>query len=271
MKIDSVTLIYFSPTRTTQKVLGAIARGVGVSKVEKINLTRPQARQADLLPVESDLLVIGMPVYEERVPGFLWPLLESLQGRGQPALAVAVFGNVGYGIVLQQLSDLLQRKGFLPFGGGAFVGEHSFTHAELPVAPKRPERNDLQAAEEFGRRAAEKLAEFESAVQVPAARLPGHLPLQARILPENSARWFVEVPQISNGSCTGCGACVKACPVEAIDAVNFFVDETKCVRCFACVRSCYAGSREIKLKIPWLVKMNLHSAVVNKRENEVFW
>ena len=271
MKIDSLTLMYFSPTRTTQKVLGAIARGTGAGKVEKVNITRPLTRQANLQPVTSDLLVIGMPVYEERVPGFLWPLLETLQGRGQPALVVAVYGNVGYGIVLQQLSELLKRKGFVTFGGGAFIGEHSFTHAGLPIANKRPDRNDLQTAEDFGREAAAKLAGYETAEKIPAVQLPGHLPLQARILPENSARFFVEVPQISNGSCTGCGACVKTCPVGAIDAQSFFVDETKCIRCFACVRSCYANSREIKLKIPWLVKWNLHSAMVNERRNEVFW
>lgn len=40
--------------------------------------------------------------------------------------------------------------------------------------------------------------------------------------------------------CTGCGACVEICPVEAIslEAGKAKVDEDKCVECGVCVGEC---------------------------------
>ena len=44
MKISSVKLAYFSPTKTTQKILEALTQGVGAEDVEHINLTPPDSR-----------------------------------------------------------------------------------------------------------------------------------------------------------------------------------------------------------------------------------
>ena len=40
--------------------------------------------------------------------------------------------------------------------------------------------------------------------------------------------------------CTGCGACVDVCPVEAITVKNdvAVVDEAECVECGACADEC---------------------------------
>jgi len=40
--------------------------------------------------------------------------------------------------------------------------------------------------------------------------------------------------------CTGCGACVEACPVEAITLRDgkAHVDDDKCVECGVCVDEC---------------------------------
>ena len=42
-------------------------------------------------------------------------------------------------------------------------------------------------------------------------------------------------------SCTGCGACVRACPVHAILGKRgqaHVIDQRACIRCGACVQSC---------------------------------
>jgi Fe-S-cluster-containing hydrogenase component 2 len=46
--------------------------------------------------------------------------------------------------------------------------------------------------------------------------------------------------QVDKDSCSGCGACVDACPVDAIsmdgDCAN--VDADECIDCGACVGEC---------------------------------
>ena len=46
--------------------------------------------------------------------------------------------------------------------------------------------------------------------------------------------------QVDVEKCTGCGACVDACPVDAITVENDIavVDEAECVECGACAEEC---------------------------------
>ena len=46
--------------------------------------------------------------------------------------------------------------------------------------------------------------------------------------------------KVDKDTCTGCGACVDACPVEAIKIVDdvAVVDATACTECGACVDAC---------------------------------
>lgn len=246
------TLVYFSPTHTTQKVLRAIAAGMGLGQVVEVNLTTPAARSNLPPAITSDLLLLGMPVYEEHIPTILLPILNKLSGRGQPAVVVAVYGNVGFGVALREMAALASESGFRVVAGAAFTGEHSFSHDKLPVAAGRPDQRDLQTAQSFGARIAARLNGLPQNQPGNSIAMPGKLPLISRLLPPNSSTLFAHLPTVDPEACIQCGACARACPAGAIDADSLQIDESKCLRCFACVRACRAVARVISLRNKWI-------------------
>ena len=46
--------------------------------------------------------------------------------------------------------------------------------------------------------------------------------------------------EVDNNKCTGCGACVDICPVNAVKIKNekALIDDKECVECGACINEC---------------------------------
>ena len=61
------------------------------------------------------------------------------------------YGNRDYEDALVELRDETTCLGFTPLAAGAFIGEHSYSRPGMPVAEGRPDANDLQIAEQFGK------------------------------------------------------------------------------------------------------------------------
>ena len=90
--MTTVWAVYFSGTGTTERtvthIAGELARLLA-APCRSLDFTRPQVRQQELNFCQSDLVVLGTPVYAGRVPNVLLPFLrEKVRGRG--ALAVPV-------------------------------------------------------------------------------------------------------------------------------------------------------------------------------------
>ncbi len=253
MFISSVTSICFSPTGTTKKVINAIVKGMGITKNISIDLTSFDIRNILSPSIEGDIVIIGVPVYEERVPEMLYDFLTSLKGNGKPVILVAVYGNFGDGIVLNELDTIAKNLGFKVVAAGSFIGEHSFSTKEVPVQEGRPNHEDLSKAEEFGRSIMEKMKKIENLNDV-FIRIPqGKLPLMAKILPKNSARIFTKTPFADMNICNQCGVCIKLCPMNAINKNTLDINKNKCIRCFCCVKRCPKKARRIVYKPKFLV------------------
>ena len=81
----------------------------------------------------------------------------------------------------------------------------------------------------------------------------GKLPIIAQIVPKNSARLVTQKPDVDKHLCNHCNACVKFCPVGAIDESTLEINEHKCLRCFSCVKRCVKKARKIIYKSNFIV------------------
>jgi ferredoxin len=239
MEVKQVKLISFSPTGTTQKILESIAEGIAVDDVAPINLTLLQGAQQSIPPFSDELVIIGAPVYGGRLPVDAVNRFKRLKANNTLAVLVVVYGNREFEDALLELKNLAIALGFNPVAGGAFIGEHSFATADVPIANGRPDSRDVQKARDFGAKIKEKVAALPSPEAPIDLKIPGRFPYEA-----DGARSMAVSPVTTEDTCTVCGTCAGVCPTAAI-SINGSVatDIALCIRCCACVKNCPTGAR----------------------------
>lgn len=124
----------------------------GEPTVTAIDLTHPAGYPAPL-PGEA-VAIFAVPVYGGHVAPVALERLREIRGEGTPAVVLAVYGNRSFGTAVAELASFV--------AGRAFVGEHSYSTPETPIAQGRPDARDLTAATAFGAQVREKLAKTGS-------------------------------------------------------------------------------------------------------------
>jgi len=238
MDIKSIKLIYFSPTQTTKQVLEGIVQGIGVATVEDLDLTPPSAKTQAFGEIYDEFVIIGAPVYGGRVALEAAKRLQRLKAKKVPAAIVVVYGNREYEDALLELKNLTEEVGFIPVAGGVFIGEHSYSNDNTPIACGRPDGSDIEKAKEFGTLIRKKMRRRHFSDELPPLQLPGNFPYKER---KNR-------PKISPVSqetlCTLCGTCATVCPTGAIIVDEKVVtDPNECIFCCSCVKNCPTQAR----------------------------
>ena len=265
MNIKTVKLVYFSPTGTTKQTLEGIAKGIQGKHIERLDLTPPETKTQEFNELHDELALIGAPVYGGRIPLDAVHRLQRLKADGTPAVVVVVYGNRAYEDALLELRDLALEAGFRPVAGGAFIGEHSYSNDETPIATGRPDGEDLEKALEFGKRIRKKIEGVSALEDVPSLRVPGNFPYKERGKPSKIS------PVTHETICIKCGTCVSVCPKAAITmGETIMTDPDDCIRCCACVKNCTTGARamehpRIKRAAEWL-----YTNYSERREPETF-
>ena len=265
MDLKTVTLAYFSPTGTTKKVLEGITETIGANSVRHIDLTRPEILSKEIPGIKEGLAILGAPVYAGRIPPEAEERFRKLKGNDIPAVVIALYGNREYEDALIELRDIAVRQGFKPVAGGVFIGEHSFTSEEIPLAAGRPDAQDIDIARDLGRKIAVKMKAIERPADIPELSVPGNIPFRERVNHDNTP------PETNNRYCMKCQACVGACPTAAVTFNGEVItDADSCILCCACVKYCPTGARQITNPMIGRIRKWLSETCKERKEPEIF-
>lgn len=251
MKIKKIQLISFSPTRTSKKIIDAIALGFRDIPAETVDLTYPDALST-LQLAANELAIIGVPVYAGRVAPLAAKRLAAIKGNNTPAIIIATYGNRDFEDALLELKDIAENAAFIPLAAGAFIGEHSYSGTDTPVGAGRPDSADLATAQEFGEKVSAKIAAADDPANGSGVKVPGNHPYKDGVGP------IPFTPKVIDEKCTQCGVCLSVCPTGAISLESEIeLDQKLCFFCCACLKSCPEGAiiidaEPIKQKRQWL-------------------
>ena len=246
--------LYFSPTGGTKKVLDILVSAWECEK-EYIDLSNRNNSSLDISFADNDICVVAVPSFSGRVPQFIIPKLQTLQGSGIKAMLIATYGNRAFDDTLLELKDTMEMCGLICSCAVAAVTRHS-------VLPKygegRPDSDDVEELKQFSVKCKEIMEKYSSTVIV-----PGNKPY----------RKYVSIPikPKANKYCTNCGLCYQKCPVQAIPCENYQTcDTSKCISCIQCVAICPMKSRRINPIILKIAEIKMKNLCKGRKENKLF-
>ncbi|MDX2480281.1 MAG: 4Fe-4S binding protein [Desulfuromusa sp.] len=232
MKHNNVHLIYFSPTGTTRKIIEAIAEGLNPERVNYYDLTYPIKKTEQ--NIVDGVAVIGVPVYAGRVPKDCLERMAIYKANNVPTVLVALYGNREFEDALVELRDVAIAQGFNVIAAGAFIGEHSYSTPEHPIAAGRPDVDDLCLAVKFGQDIAAKIERND----FNTPEIDGNVPYKERL------KFGGVAPETDAEICILCGRCAEVCPVRVITVTKSVTTQAEnCIMCSACVKICPVEAR----------------------------
>ncbi|MBR4975226.1 MAG: EFR1 family ferrodoxin [Bacteroidales bacterium] len=247
--INNIIALYFSPTRTTKRVVCAIA--AETAKIlglpfSEIDITTPAQREKAISFTENDLVIFGAPVYIGRMPNLISPFFKTINGNGALGIPVAVYGNRAYDDGLIELRDIMAEDRFRLIAAAAFVGEHTFSYI---LGGGRPDTKDLEIAKKFAAKIAEKVRSIDNSpeepdtIGVPGTSFPYSGFYKATDTDKKSVDIRKVLPKTDVTKCTQCGECARICSMGAISISDCQEITGKCIKCGACIKRCPQGAK----------------------------
>lgn len=273
MKIDTVWAIYFSPVGNTEKIIcsiaDSIAKNLGAS-VKKLDYTLPAIREEKKSFCKSDLVIWGTPVYAGRIPNKLLPFMQnSFMGNDALAVPVVVFGNRSFDDALVELQNVLEDNGFHTIAGAGFIAQHAFSDT---LSVGRPDKSDMDKAQEFSERLIEKVKGLEHISQ--PIYLKGNHPPKEYYTPKGldgkPVVFLKAKPKTDVQKCNHCGVCVINCPMGAINKENPAEITGVCIKCHACINKCRKKAKFFDDKAFISHKLMLERDFQTRKEPELF-
>lgn len=224
--MSKVMEIYFSPSKTTKKVVNTIAGNFSNEK-ETYDLLNFNSQKEF---AQDDIAIVGMPIFAGRIPKRGRERLSKIKGNNTPAIAIVNYGNAHVTDALLELVDLLKENNFNVVAAASTISHHSIFDG---VAEGRPDSDDIAKINDFAQKCIEKIESGDSL----KSEIPGNRPyVDYKQLPF--------VIECDDTLCAFCYDCVSVCPEKAIpedDPIE--TDLELCSRCTACISICPENAR----------------------------
>lgn len=258
MSNNIVSRIFFSPHGATKKIMNSIAdKFIGIRLLCDLGKNNDH----DIVQLTSqDLAIIGMPVFNGRIPSVCRERLTYFQGKQTPAIIFITYGNRAYDDALLELKNIMSKQGFRVIAAAAFIAEHSiFTE----VAKDRPNVEDMIRIEEFAN-ISHYIYHSLSKNYTNTLEVKGNYPYRKA--------GTVPIKPRADNTCVKCGNCVQVCPVDAISKRNpNKTNRFKCIACTACINACPMQARHFHGAIFDRAKEKFEKKYTEPKNPELFY
>ncbi len=259
MIIKKIIALCFSPNGSTKEIVNRVAKGFGDYELEEIDLTSKESRHIKREFNKDDLVIIGFPVYADRLPTISGEIFENMVGNNTPTIAIVSYGNREYGDALLELRDELVKRNMKVISGAAIIGQHCLN---TNIATGRPDEEDSLKILEYAKQINEKMIHIEDIANVEDVFIRGEYPyhpLKSQHTP------------VGDSKCIQCGICEVQCPVNAIDKEDYRKTNSDiCIFCGHCIDVCPTDARDIKEESFLKFMEKLETITVERKEIVVF-
>jgi len=241
-------MICFSQTGNTRKVAEQIQQGINevADTCELIGLDEADSESLD----KYDLVGIGFPVFYYKEPFHISDFIDSLPIMKDKRWFVFCSHGSVLGMTLISMTERLEKKGITVIGS-----HHTYADASLPFYPYptvttgHPDDQDLQEARDFGTAIAQcsiAVASGDtSCIKRPAPVTEDWVPEQSALLTQEFMDKAFPRLSVNTETCTQCGECQDACPVNGIDIEAEPPNiQDPCIYCWNCAKICPTCSIE---------------------------
>lgn len=253
LNFKKLSKVYFSPSGSTEKIVNEVAKNFNMNR-ENYDLLSFD----DEKTFNDELVIIGVPVFNGRIPKIAKKRLSKMKGNATKAIVILNYGNMEYGDALLELTELLKENNFNIVGVAATVSQNSLFNQ---IAHNRPDENDMAKINEFSKNVLEKLERnHENEIFV-----SGYKPYPHYTIPMFSVH-------CDENLCTECLDCAYTCPEDAIiEDMPKLTNIDSCTRCGTCINVCSEGARSFQGANYEYEKQMAMDSFMDRKEAEFFY
>lgn len=244
LEIKNIDFYYFSGTGNTFLVVKQMCdvfteKGINVNlyKIEKSN-----PRNINL----DHIIGLAFPVACFTTYPLVWDFIKLFpKANGTKVFMVDTLAGISFAVV-GPLKRVLKNKGYLTIGAKEIKMPCNFLMVESDNKNNKRIRKGLEKAKEYAIEIIEGRSEWS---RVPILSDINYLFFANKFTWKTNQKLFKIEAQ--NAKCTRCGLCVKLCPVNNIDIIEYPIHKDKCQTCMRCISFCpstaiYLNKKESK-------------------------